>query len=44
VEPLLHLGPISGMNALYLWLTLTDNDNPRIEDAVEQLIETMQHR
>jgi hypothetical protein len=32
------------VDPLSLWLTLTDNDNPRIEDAVEQLIETMQHR
>jgi hypothetical protein len=29
------------VDPLSLWLTLTDNDNPRIEDAVEQLIETI---
>jgi hypothetical protein len=29
------------VDPLSLWLTLTDNDNPRIEDAVEQLIESI---
>jgi hypothetical protein len=41
VYPPTILAEIGYVDPLSLWLTLTDNDNPRIEDAVEQLIETI---